>query len=124
MGVLAAEKADGRDPYRLKANEVQQLITLVGDHYDRPAVWASNLLCAQYKRCRAPYTGGKPEPKSLRQHDYSNTSTALGSQLRIQLNPASPWAAFTYILPGNTATLKLRIRDASGRVVHTLQASG
>jgi hypothetical protein len=124
VGLLATAKADGRDPYRLKANEVQQLETLVGDHYDRPAVWASNLLCAQYKLCRAPYTGGKPEPKSIRLHDYSNTSAALGSQLRIQPNPANNWAAFTYSLPGNSATLQLRIRDASGRVVHTLQAGG
>ncbi len=43
---------------------------------------------------------------------------------RIQPNPANNWAAVSFHLPGNTATLQLRIRDASGRAVHTIQASG
>jgi hypothetical protein len=124
VDVLAAAKADGRDPYRLKAHEVQQLETMVGDHYDRPAVWASNLLCAQYSKCRPPYTGGVPEPKSARHAVLTNVPAAANTELRIQPNPANNWAAFTYSLPGNTATLQLRIRDAQGRVVHTLQASG
>ena len=43
---------------------------------------------------------------------------------RIQPNPANNWAAFSYHLPGNQATLQLRFRDAAGRVIHSMQASG
>jgi hypothetical protein len=65
-----------------------------------------------------------PEPKSARHAVLTNVPAAANTELRIQPNPANNWAAFTYSLPGNTATLQLRIRDAQGRVVHTLQASG
>jgi len=38
-------------------------------------------------------------------------------------NPASTYVAMNYSLPGNTGTGQLRLRDASGRVVHTLQVA-
>ena len=45
-------------------------------------------------------------------------------QFRIHPNPASAWAAVNYRLPGNSATLQIRFRDAQGRMVHTLQVAG
>ena len=122
--VLAHAKMGGRNPYRLDQQEVQSLETLVGNHYDRPAIWASNLLCAQYRICRPPYTGGVPAPKSLNQPKQPRAVAEYAPALRIHPNPASHWAAFSYHIPGHRAILQLRIRDAQGRVVHTLQAAG
>jgi len=44
--------------------------------------------------------------------------------LLLQPNPASTFVAMNYNLPGNTGTAQLRIRDTSGRVIHTQQISG
>jgi hypothetical protein len=122
--LLADAQADDRHAYQLSAQEVQQLELLVDKLYDRPAVWASNLLCAQYKICRPPYTGGEPAPKSLNHPKQPMTVAGQAPALRIHPNPANNWAAVSYHVPGNRANLQLRIRDAQGRVVHTLQAAG
>jgi hypothetical protein len=57
IDVLATAAADSRNSYQLNAAEVDSLEAMISTHYDRPANWASNLLCAVYGRCRAPYTG-------------------------------------------------------------------
>ncbi len=113
-----------RDEYALNSAEVDVLLDLVGEHYDRPAIWASNLLCVQYKKCRAPYTGGKPKPKSIILQQQVLHHGAPAAALQIHPNPANNWTAFTFQLPGNRATLQLRIRDAQGRIAHSMQASG
>ena len=123
VGTLAIAHDDGRDLFELKPEEVQHLVTLVGDHYDRPAVGASNLLCAAYNTCRVPHTGGAPATKSARRFAHSTTPHVPDSKLSIQPNPTNNWAAFTYRLSGNVNTLQLRIRDAQGLMTHTLQAS-
>ncbi len=124
VNVLAAAKTDGRNAYRLNGHEVQQLEQLVADLYDRPAVWASNLLCAVYARCRAPYTGGAPTAKSLQLEPSTETERLASPGLLLQPNPATTFVAMNYDLPGNKGTAQLRIRDAGGRVVHTLQIAG
>ena len=48
----------------------------------------------------------------------------MAPMLSIQPNPASTWVAFNYQVPDNTGLLQLRVRDAGGRVVHSLQAAG
>ncbi|MFZ1691996.1 MAG: right-handed parallel beta-helix repeat-containing protein [Flavobacteriales bacterium] len=122
--LLVAAKDNSRDAYTLNAQEQQDLEDLARDRYDRPAVWASNLLCAQYGQCRAPYTGGAPSAKSVRRPQRQAAAHATSTALGIHPNPANNWAAISYRVPGNRATLLLRIRDAQGRLAHTLQASG
>ncbi len=123
VSVLANAYGAGRDEYRLNAQDVHQLEQLVGEHYDRPAVWASNLLCAQYRICRSPYTGGSPTPKSL-MVTYLEGNGEHSAFLKIHPNPATTWASFNYHLPGNSGDLQVSIRDAQGRMIHTMQAAG
>ncbi len=47
-----------------------------------------------------------------------------GPGVRAYPNPASTYVALNYTLPGNAGTAQLHIRDAAGRVIHSLQASG
>src|SRR5690606_12320101 len=124
VNLLADAAGDGRTAAALNTQEIQYLEQFVGDHYDRPAVWASNLLCAYYNTCREPYTGGRPTPKSLYQSQTDVARPEESSALGIHPNPANNWAAFSYHLPGNSATLQLRIRNAQGSLIHTLQGSG
>ncbi len=124
VDLFIVAKNDGRNAYRLVGQEVDDLETLVGVEYDRPAVWGSNLLCAIYGRCRAPYTGGIVEPKSLRATSDEPIPSGTVTGLQVQPNPASTWVAFNYQVPDNTGLLQLRVRDAGGRVVHSLQAAG
>jgi hypothetical protein len=125
IGVLQSAANDERDAYHLNAGEVQQLLTMVGDHYDRPSVWASNLLCVAYGHCRAPYTGGggDEEPKRLLP-PKEEPAPAAAPALRIHPNPANNWVAMSYLLPGNTGAVSLVVRDAGGRVLHQLNAVG
>ena len=52
------------------------------------------------------------------------SSEEEASVLLLQPNPASTYVAMNYNLPGNTSVAQLRVRDASGRVVHTQQIAG
>lgn len=97
--VLQAAANDERDAYQLDTAEVQALIALVGDHYDRPAVWASNLLCAAYGHCRAPYTGGGGEMGPKRHQPRKEPPAPAASALQLHPNPASHWVAMNYHLP-------------------------
>ena len=124
VDVLATAHSDGRSAYRLNGQEVQQLDELVGELYDRPAVWASNLLCAVYGICRPPFTGGAPTAKSLRMYPDPENASSATPGLLLQPNPANTYVVMNYNLPGNTGTAQLRVRDASGRVVNTLQFAG
>ncbi len=122
--LLATAHGAGRNEDQLTAAEQSMLSDLVGDLYDRPAVWASNLLCAQYGQCRSPYTGGKPADKSRTVQRPTATPVEAAIGLQIHPNPASAWTAFTYKLPGNGATLHLRVRDSQGRVLFFTPAAG
>jgi hypothetical protein len=125
IGVLRSAANEERNAYQLNPAEVQQLVTMVGDHYDRPSVWASNLLCVAYGHCRAPYTGGggDEEPKRLLPPKKEPAPTVTPA-LRLHPNPANSWMAMSYLLPGNTGAINLVVRDASGRVLHQLNAAG
>ena len=50
--------------------------------------------------------------------------SSAAPELLLQPNPASTYVAMNYDLPGNTSVAQVRVRDASGRVVHTLQIAG
>lgn len=126
IGVLSAAAAEGRNAYGLKPAEVDQLQSMVGAHYDRPANWASNLLCAVYHKCRAPYTGGTPgTPKAAtRAFDLSAPVTTT-DYFGVFPNPAQNWTTFNYAfaLPQQSAGTIL-VRDAAGRVAATLPLAG
>src|SRR5690606_30770114 len=115
ISVLQSAANDERDAYHLNGGEVQQLVTMVGDHYDRPAVWASNLLCAAYGHCRAPYTGGSGgDPKQLILPQEESAPLPASSALRLYPNPANGWVAMSYLLPGHTGVVNLVVRDVQG----------
>jgi hypothetical protein len=123
IGVLLAAANDERDAYQLDSTEVQTLIALVGDHYDRPSVWAGNLLCAAYGHCRAPYTGGG-EAGPKRHHPRKEAPPAAPPALQLHPNPAQSWVAISYLLPGHTGAVNLVVRDAQGRLFGQLTAAG
>ena len=109
---------------RLLPRTLQTVIALVGDHYDRPAVWASNLLCAAYGHCRAPYTGGSESTPKLLFPANAPAPLSPEAALRLPPNPPSHWEAMSYHLPGYNGTVTLVVRDAGGRVLHQLNAAG
>ncbi len=123
MGILAGAYAQDRSTHQLDSAEVAQLALLVGEHYDRPAVWASNLLCAVYGSCRAPYTGGDVEPKAQKPRGHKKPVSS-GGMLTAHPNPADTWVALSHHVPGNTAVLQMVVRDMAGRVVQTFTAGG
>lgn len=117
-GVLATAADESRDAYHLNASEVSELQELVGDAYDRPAVWASNLLCAVYGQCRAPFTGDGGEAKSRRSRSQVAVSTVIGAGLSIQPNPARDAVNFDLGIGANQSDIgELVIRDMTGRVL-------
>ncbi len=123
IGILAGADAQDRSAHELDSAEVAQLALLVGEHYDRPAVWASNLLCAHYQTCRAPYTGGDVEPKAQKPRGRKRPISS-GAMLTAHPNPADTWVALSHHVPGNTTALHLVVRDMAGRVVQTFTAGG
>ncbi len=126
MGRGLHENTDGRSAYELNGAEVDSLVAVVGDHYDRPAVWASNLLCAVYGQCRAPYTGEAGVPKSgrSRQRDITVPNLAYGSY-GLQPNPARQWVLFSYDRGDEGAAPgRIVVRDLLGRTMATLPMNG
>jgi len=126
IDVLAEAAAEDRNAYQLTSLEVAVLDSMAADHYDRPSVWASNLLCAVYGICRAPYTGGGDglmELQSLMEQPAAVPS-AINPALLLQPNPASSGVTMVYSLPGNRGSAKLLVRDISGRIVQELTIGG
>ncbi|MDX9750885.1 MAG: hypothetical protein RBT71_07365 [Flavobacteriales bacterium] len=125
ISVLQGAADDDRDPYHLTPAEVETLQEMVDTHYDRPSVWASNLLCAAYGDCRPPYTGGGgATPKHLFLPEEEPAPVIAPSALRLHPNPANGWVAMNYHLPGHAGAVVLVVRDAGGRVLHQLSAAG
>lgn len=123
IDVLQGAMEEGRDPFQLSATEVQTLLDMVGTHYDRPSVWASNLLCMAYGHCRAPYTGGSGSSAEVRSTPQAGASP-LPTTLRLHPNPANGLVDMDYLLPGHTGAVYLVVRDAAGRVLHRYATSG
>ena len=75
-------------------------------------------------------TGHYPDQRFITRLNVAEVSTAVSEvpqqprAFQIHPNPASAWAAFTYELPGNGATLHLRVRDSQGRVLFATPANG
>ena len=124
IAVLATAAGQGRNAYALSASEVADLQALVQDHYDRPAVWASNVLCGIYGICRAPFTGDVPAAKSngarARGHEPAPTTYAAYG---VQPNPARTFSTLTYD-DGQTEGGLIEVRDLSGRLLEALMMNG
>ena len=126
IGVLAGAATESRNAYQLNAGEVQALDEMVGTHYDHPANWASNLLCAVYKKCRPPYTGDANTPKSNRSRQRNtDAQLAQSSTYGVQPNPARGTVVFTYDdRSRNEGPGRIEVRDLSGRRIATLAMNG
>ncbi len=126
INVLRTAADDGRNHYQLNPAEVTELETMVGTHYDRPSNWASNLLCAAYGKCRAPYTGDVAVPKASRTREHSIESTLGGAAAYgLQPNPARSWVTFNYNTNDGVANVGLiEVRDPAGRTIATLMMNG
>ena len=124
ISLLKTAAGQGRNQYQLSITEVDALETMVAHHYDRPSNWASNLLCAVYGRCRAPYTGGDGRPKSRSISAIVNTNGVTVPMLRVYPNPSNSWVAFEHTLPDSKDNAVYVIRDGSGRQLAELSVLG
>jgi hypothetical protein len=125
IGVLEAAAGQGRNAYQLNPAEVQQLAAMVDVHYDRPANWASNLLCAVYGQCRAPYTGGAGVEKSRgRTRDTSKPEPERGAAFSVQPNPARDHVVLRYDFGGPAPHARAVLRDPGGRILQHMQLRG
>ncbi len=110
----------GRSEMQLESGEVATLQALMGEAYDRPATWISNLLCFGYQLCRPPLTGGE-EDGERRPMPYTSLpakGAIAQAVLRIHPNPASTWVALEYDMLVEPTNAALVIRDLTGREVY------
>ena len=117
-GVRSAQ----RNLAQLTTAEVNTLIALVNDHYDRPATWAQNILCFHYAHCRPPQTGG--EDNSHRPLPYTpRTAGSIKAEPTLTAfpNPGTNYMAFEVRLLTEPRNAMLVIRDIAGREVHRLR---
>lgn len=125
MDVLRTAHNEDRSPYQLSRNEQTTLEQMVGDHYDRPSNWASNLLCAVYGICRAPYTGEAPTPPSSRRIRDLTEPVEYTGTYTLQPNPTRNWVAFNYQHKEDVSGKGyIAVRDLTGRTVSTIQMTG
>ena len=122
IDILSTAADHDRTPYQLDSQEVSDLDDMVGDNYDQPSAWASNLLCTVYRICRSPYTGGDGgERRPLQQTSGNAQPTSRStSQFSLQPNPARGWVAFNYQLPKPSPQGQIVVRDFTGRPVAQL----
>jgi hypothetical protein len=94
---------------------------MVDGHYDKAAVWAGNLLCAVYGRCRTPSTGGgSGDTKSLMPPPTTTERTTSNRTLQLNPNPARGQVAVVYELKDAVGSVELVMRDPAGREVDRL----
>ena len=119
IAFLQGVHADGRTTQQLDSAEVQQLVALRGEAYDRPAALIANLLCTAYGICRPPLTGGDDgTPKSLPRTAWSSAGAPPQALLSIHPNPADAWVALDYDLLVPPQDAALVVRDMNGREVY------
>ncbi len=105
------------DMSEMDSGEVAQLEALVNGKHDRPAVWAQNILCFHYGKCRAPLTGGEGmAPKALPYTPLVDL-ISVRPDLRLHPNPANAWVAITYDLLAKPKEAEILVRDGLGRMV-------
>lgn len=126
ISVLRTAADDGRNHYQLTSAEVTELETMVGTHYDRPSNWASNLLCAAYGKCRAPYTGDVPISKANRTRERSTELTPVdASAYGLQPNPARNWVAFNFDHgQQGVEDGRIDVRALDGRLIVSIPTNG
>lgn len=116
IDILGGAASNGRNLYQLHSSEVDSLKNMIGDHYDRPAVWASNLLCKVYNKCRAPYTGPSPTPKSMNVRDLTQPEESVRTgSFGLQPNPTRDVVYFQYEHLAEGAKAMIVIRQLNGR---------
>jgi hypothetical protein len=123
IGFLQGVHADGRTEADLDSSEVATLQTLMGDAYDRPAAWISNLLCFGYGICRPPLTGGEDHGEERSLPYTPSTAAATQAVLDLRPNPATNWATVEYDLKAVPDQAELVVRDATGREVFRTRLS-
>ena len=103
----------------LDSRQVATLQAMMGDAYDRPATWISNLLCFNYGICRSPLTGGDDhgDTRALHYTLPTTAATVAKPELNMHPNPAESWVAFNYDLQAAPDQAQLIISDATGRKV-------
>lgn len=106
----------GRTLAELTPGEVNTLMSIVNDAYDRPATWAQNLLCFVYDQCRTPLTGGDAN-RSPSMLGFAVQDVALQPNLTVMPNPATTWLAMNVRLTGTPDKAMLVVRDVMGRIV-------
>jgi hypothetical protein len=120
ISFLQVLQGSGRSESQLTSGEVAALQALMGDAYDRPAAWISNLLCFGYQVCRPPLTGGEKDGdrRSLPYTPMAGNAVLTEAALSIHPNPASTWVAVDYDLLVEPTEAAVAIRDLTGREVY------
>jgi len=104
------------------SGEQDQLESIMDGAYDRPAVWAQNLLCFFYGRCTPPLTGGDDGLRVLHSVE-PDVVPPVEPSLQVFPNPGSVWVAISYELPTQVEKACLVVRDISGREVKRIWVS-
>ena len=68
--------------------------------------------------------GDEGEPKSRNVPVPPPAPARPQPTLRLQPNPASSWVSIGYLLPGNSASATLLVRDITGHLVEQFRVSG
>jgi hypothetical protein len=126
LGLRAAAALGGRSVHELDMGELEALEDLYENGYDRAGVWAA-LLYDRYGSQHLPlHTGGGAVEKSFRNRGRKERLVPTTSTGHVQVypNPAQYWAAMDYHLPEGVRQGTLLVRDATGREVARLAASG
>lgn len=124
MDILEPVRVEAREYASMTAEEQVALQTLIGEHRDRAATWAQNLLCFHFNKCRAPLSGGAlGGPKSRRVKALEEPATPLAATLRMYPNPASAYVVFEVALLDVPKNGRIRVLDIAGRELAQLVVS-
>ncbi|NUQ14489.1 MAG: hypothetical protein HUU33_04105 [Flavobacteriales bacterium] len=116
IAFCATVTGSGRTLAELNAGEVAQLVSIVGEDYDRPATWAQNLLCFAYGQCRTPMTGSDAN-RSPSMLSFAVQEESLQPNLEVMPNPATTWLAMNVRLNATPHNALVVVRDVMGRTV-------
>ena len=117
IAFLHGVQLDGRTETELDSAEVAALEALVADAHDRPAVWAQNLLCYAYERCRAWPTGGDGTDWRALQVQDTRGAEPMDPTMNLAPNPAAGWCVATYDLRAMPVSASVEVLDLTGRTL-------